>query len=60
MDRSIAIEPLTIDDWDAVRSIYIHGIETGNATFQQSAPDWDEWDAGHLRSCRLVARQFQS
>ena len=43
-------------DWDAVRAIYVEGIATGNSTFEQSAPDWQTWDQGHLPSCRLVAR----
>jgi len=43
-------------DWDAVRAIYLEGIATGNSTFEQSAPDWQTWDQGHLPSCRLVAR----
>ena len=44
------------EDWDAVRSIYIEGIATGNSTFEQTAPDWQTWDQGHLESCRLLAR----
>jgi phosphinothricin acetyltransferase len=44
------------EDWDAVRAIYLEGIATGNSTFEQSAPDWNTWDHGHLLSCRLVAR----
>ena len=43
-------------DWDAVRAIYLEGIATRNATFEQSAPDWEAWDQGHLPCCRLVAR----
>ena len=43
-------------DWDAVRAIYLEGIATRNATFEQSAPDWPAWDKGHLPCCRLVAR----
>lgn len=43
--------------WEAVRAIYLEGIATGNATFQQSAPAWEEWDAGHLADCRLVAME---
>ena len=39
-----------------MRSIYIEGIATGNATFERAAPDWEKWDAAHLRSCRIVAR----
>jgi L-amino acid N-acyltransferase YncA len=58
-DRPIATEPLGAHHWDAVRTIYLQGIATGNATFQETAPDWKEWDAGHLRACRLVARAEQ-
>lgn len=43
-------------DWEAVRAVYLEGIETGQATFETEAPDWEKWDAGHLRQCRLVAR----
>lgn len=42
-------------DWPFVRAIYLEGIATRNATFASSAPDWPEWDAAHLPSCRLVA-----
>jgi L-amino acid N-acyltransferase YncA len=44
------------DDWPAVRAIYLEGIATGNATFEQTAPEWDKWDAGHLPAARIVAR----
>ena len=47
---------MTSGDWDAVREIYLDGIATGQATFERSAPEWERWDAGHLRCCRLVAR----
>ncbi len=43
-------------DWGAVREIYRQGIATGNATFETSVPDYQEWDARHLCTCRLVAR----
>ncbi len=39
-----------------VRAIYLEGIATGNATFEQTAPDWENWDAGHLAGVRFVAR----
>ena len=51
----ISIAPLTADQWEAVRAIYLDGIATGNATFQQTAPDWPEWDKAHLPTCRIVA-----
>lgn len=53
---AVAIEKMTAEDWNAVRAIYQEGIATGNATFEQSAPAWDRWDAGHLPTCRLIAR----
>jgi L-amino acid N-acyltransferase YncA len=52
----VDIEPLQAKDWPAVRAIYLEGIATGNATFEQDAPDWNIWDSGKLRACRLVAR----
>jgi len=47
---------MRIEDWESVRAIYIQGISTGDATFEQSAPEWAAWDAAHLPCCRLVAR----
>jgi L-amino acid N-acyltransferase YncA len=44
------------EDWPAVLAIYLEGIATGHATFEQSAPEWDKWDAGHLAAARIVAR----
>jgi L-amino acid N-acyltransferase YncA len=35
---------------------HLEGIATGDATFETIAPAWEEWDKGHLSSCRLVAR----
>ncbi len=43
-------------DWTAVRAIYLEGIATGNATFEQTAPEWEKWDAAHLPGARIVAR----
>jgi phosphinothricin acetyltransferase len=50
------LEPMSPADWESVRAIYREGIATGDATFEQSAPEWEQWDEGHLRACRLVAR----
>ena len=50
------IERMIETDWEQVRSIYREGIMTGNATFEQEPPDWDEWNAKHLSCCCLVAR----
>jgi phosphinothricin acetyltransferase len=43
-------------DWEQVRTIYLAGIATRNATFETEAPDWRRWDAAHLSFGRLVAR----
>jgi L-amino acid N-acyltransferase YncA len=51
------IEPLETRDWPDVAAIYREGIAGGLATFETEVPSWPEWDAAHLRSCRLVARQ---
>ena len=50
------ILPMTKKHWDAVRQIYWEGIATGKATFEESVPEWTEWDARHLPTCRLIAR----
>lgn len=52
----LAIEPMTADDWPDVRRIYTEGIETGGATLEREAPDWDHFDRSHPAECRLVAR----
>jgi len=48
------IRAMTSEDWAAVRSIYEEGIATENATFETETPDWDTWNTGHLKECRLV------
>lgn len=52
----LAIEPMSTEDWAAVKAIYLEGITTGEATFETEAPCWEEWDAAHLSVARLVAR----
>jgi len=44
------------EDWPAVKKIYEEGIATGNATFQRSAPSWEEWNNDHLGHSRIVAK----
>jgi L-amino acid N-acyltransferase YncA len=43
------------DDFPEVQHIYQQGIDSGNATFQSIAKEWNEWDGSMLTSCRLVA-----
>jgi L-amino acid N-acyltransferase YncA len=56
MEVGIHIAPMIPEDWPAVRAIYLEGIATGNATFEQTPPEWEKWDAGHLPDARIVAR----
>jgi|KBSMisStaDraftv2_1062788.scaffolds.fasta_scaffold492272_2 phosphinothricin acetyltransferase len=53
---AFSIDPMTADDWPAVRRIYTEGIATGNATLEREAPDWGHFDRSHPAECRLVAR----
>jgi phosphinothricin acetyltransferase len=56
MAEETPIGPMVAEDWAEVSRIYREGIATGNATFETEAPSWEEWDAGHRPSPRLVAR----
>ena len=53
--KEIIFRQMTTDDWTSVAEIYKQGIESGNATFQQNIPSWEEWNKGHLSTCRIVA-----
>jgi phosphinothricin acetyltransferase len=54
------ILPLLPAHWPAVKAIYEAGLATGNASFQTSAPSWEEWDRSHLAHSRLVALDGES
>ncbi len=41
--------------WEDVRTIYLQGIATKQATFQKEAPTWEEFDQAHLAELRYVA-----
>lgn len=51
----VYVRPLQATDWLRVREIYVQGIATGHATFETTAPDWEQWNADHVPSCRLAA-----
>ena len=53
---SAMIDQMTPGDWEQVRTIYMDGIASNQATFEVDAPTWEEWDAGHHSFARLVAR----
>jgi phosphinothricin acetyltransferase len=52
----IVVGKMTDSDWPTVAAIYKEGIATGHATFEETVPDWQEWNAKHLPECRFVAK----
>ena len=54
-DQALKIRPLAAADWLVVRSIYLDGIASGQATFETKPPTWERWDRVHLPAPRLVA-----
>ncbi|MFB9415635.1 GNAT family N-acetyltransferase [Dactylosporangium matsuzakiense] len=49
------VRAMTTGDADAVLAIYQAGMDGGNASFEDTAPDWAAFDAGRLAQHRLVA-----
>lgn len=47
--------PMTTEHAVAVLAIYQAGLDGGAASFETTAPTWDDWDAGHLPAHRFVA-----
>lgn len=55
-NKKIEFTGMQIINWPAVAEIYAEGIATGDATFQQAVPSWQEWDAAHSKACRITAK----
>ena len=51
----IEVVPFEPAHWPTAERIYLEGIATGNATFETTAPSWDDWDRGHLPDLRVCA-----
>ncbi|MGW6394281.1 N-acetyltransferase family protein [Streptomyces sp. NPDC055103] len=49
------VVPLTAAHADAVVAIYQAGIDEGNATFETTAPTWEQFDAAKLPEHRFTA-----
>ena len=60
MVAPIEIRPLLPSDWADIRRIYEEGIASGDATFERSAPPWQQWDASHLAFARFAAQAHGS
>jgi phosphinothricin acetyltransferase len=53
--RDLVIVPMRPEDWPGVERIYAAGIATGHATFEDTPPTWEQFDAAKLPDQRLVA-----
>jgi L-amino acid N-acyltransferase YncA/2-polyprenyl-3-methyl-5-hydroxy-6-metoxy-1,4-benzoquinol methylase len=51
----VSVIAMTAQHAEAVLAIYQAGLDTGQASFETTAPDWATWDTGHLAEHRLVA-----
>jgi len=51
----ILIRSLESGDWEAIKSVYLEGLATGQATFETEAPSPEDWDSGHLPFGRIGA-----
>jgi L-amino acid N-acyltransferase YncA len=49
------IAAMTAEHADQVLAVYQAGLDTGNASFEVTAPEWSTWDANHLAGHRHVA-----
>lgn len=49
----LTIRQLTISDWESIKTIYLEGIETKNATFQTETPSCEAWFSSHVSECTL-------
>lgn len=56
MTTDITVDFMQNTDWPAVCAIFQEGIDGGNATFSTTTPTWEEWDQGHLKEARFVAK----
>jgi len=55
MINELEIVAMRPDHWEAVRAIYLEGVATGHATFETSAPLFEQWEKAHLPFARIVA-----
>ena len=51
------IRALHSADAPQILRIYQQGLDTGEASFETTAPDWQGWDNKHHPLCRLVFEQ---
>ncbi len=50
---NIQINTILEDNFSEVQQIYLQGLETGNASFETSVPDWNKWNKQHCLHSRI-------
>ncbi|MEV4148695.1 GNAT family N-acetyltransferase [Amycolatopsis sp. NPDC049691] len=51
----VRVVPMTAAHAEQVLAILQAGLDTGDASFETTAPDWPDWDAAHLPAHRFTA-----
>ncbi|WP_041841913.1 GNAT family N-acetyltransferase [Actinoplanes friuliensis] len=51
----VTVRAMSADDAEQVISIYQAGLDAGDASFEDTAPGWERFDAGKLPGHRFVA-----
>ncbi len=52
---AVAVVPMLAEHADQILAIYQLGIDGGDATFETTAPTWQDFDTSHLAAHRFVA-----
>jgi len=52
---AVRVIPMTAEHGPAVLAIYQTGLDSGDASFETTAPTWTAWDTNHLTKHRFVA-----
>jgi L-amino acid N-acyltransferase YncA/DNA-binding transcriptional ArsR family regulator len=60
LPAGVTIRPMVNDDATQVLAIYQAGLDSGEASFETSAPSWADFDAARLPGHRLVAADHAS
>jgi Sortase and related acyltransferases len=50
----ISFKPMGAEHWPLIKEIYSDGLSTGDASFQQDIPDWEDWNKNHLLHSRIL------
>lgn len=51
----VRIAVMSAEHAQQVLAVYQAGLDTGNASFEVTAPNWEQWDHAHLPAHRFVA-----